>query len=130
MKVLYQGSGQEGELKYGGRKATETEAGAVRDFLSHYTMEEDSLGYDEVDLILRDSYGRCMFYVDLTEDAARHTPLFIVFQTLDEEGNYTASPKAVLRVRDGAILSGIEREKVRNNWDCPLEMSPLPESWQ
>ena len=117
MKIMYDGSpAMSDDLKYGGRKAYDYERKAIGDLLNYYTMEPSS-----IDAILKDPYGRMMYYVDVIEEGTRHQPLFIVLQSVAEDGTFTASPKAILRVRDGAILSGIERQKTRNNWECPLD---------
>lgn len=130
MKILYDGSpARDDDLKYGGRKAYDYEEKAIRQLMSYYTMEPGSLSYAEIDAILRDPFGRTMYYVDLVEDDAHHCPLFVVLQSIAPDGTFSASPKAILRIRDGAILSGIERQKTRNNWECPMDDSDLPECW-
>lgn len=122
MKIMYDGSpAMSDDLKYGGRKAYDYERKAIGDLLNYYTMEPSSISCGEIDAILKDPYGRMMYYVDVIEEGMRHQPLFIVLQSVAEDGTFTASPKAILRVRDGAILSGIERQKTRNNWECPLD---------
>ncbi len=130
MKILYDGSAADSDLKYGGRRAYDYEAKAVRSLLMNYTMDEQSISCAQLDTLMRDPYGRTMFYVDVIEEGSRHCPVFVVLQSVEQDGSYTASPKAILRVRGGAVLSGIERQKTRNNWECPKQPSPLPESWR
>lgn len=112
-------------LTYGTREANEHERLATIDLVSHFSDRPETLRFPEISVVSTDSYGREMVFIRVLQEDGYEEALLVAFQQLAGDGGYLASPKAILRVRESSFYTGVEHHKVRNNWECPPDATPI-----
>ena len=111
-------------LSYGGREATDSEKTAVKDFISRFSQQPETLRFPEIAVLETDGYGRVMVFLRVLHEDGLEEPLLIIFKRLQTDGSYLAGPKSILRVRAASFYAGIEHHKTRNSWECPPDAEP------